>query len=159
MPPPLLVDLASLDLDRVLAGPDEIRARNPHRYEMELVDGIVHYDPEAGTIVGYRDTREDEFWVRGHIPGRPIFPGVLMVEATAQMCSVMYYRVLQPGAGHFFGFAGLENVKFRGSVVPGDRIVFMAHSVERRSRRWRFGAQAYVDGRMVFQGDIIGMAV
>ena len=159
MPPKPILPLESIDLESVILDRAGIREVNAHRHEMEQIDAIVLMDAERQMIAGWRDVRDDEFWVRGHIPGRPIFPGVLMIEATAQMCSVMYYQVLQPGADHFFGFGGLDAVKFRGSVVPGDRIVFMAHSIERRSRRWRFGAQAFVEGRMVFEAEITGMTV
>lgn len=159
MPPKPILPLESIDLEAILLDRAGIREVNAHRHEMEQIDAIVLMDSDRQMIAGWRDVRDDEFWVRGHIPGRPIFPGVLMIEATAQMCSVMYYQVLQPGADHFFGFGGLDAVKFRGSVVPGDRIVFMARSIERRSRRWRFGAQAFVDGRMVFEGEITGMTV
>ncbi len=159
MPPKPILPLESIDLESVILDRAGIREVNAHRHEMEQIDAIVLMDPERQMIAGWRDVRDDEFWVRGHIPGRPIFPGVLMIEATAQMCSVMYYQVLQPGADHFFGFGGLDAVKFRGSVVPGDRIVFMARSIERRSRRWRFGAQAFVEGRMVFEAEITGMTV
>ena len=71
----------------------------------------------------------------------------------------MYYKILGPDADHFFGFAGLEKVKFRGAAEPGDRIVFMARSVERKSRRWTFETQAFIDGKMVFEATVTGMVV
>ncbi|MGB2937767.1 MAG: beta-hydroxyacyl-ACP dehydratase, partial [Phycisphaerae bacterium] len=94
MPPSLVVDLDSIDLEHILMGPEEIRKYNPHRYEMEQLSGVLHLDRDAGRIVAFKEVRDDEFWVRGHIPGRPLLPGVLMVEAAAQMCS-LYYKVVQ----------------------------------------------------------------
>ena len=157
MPPPLLVDLNAIDLDHVVAGPDEIRKRNPHRFEMELLDSVVHYDPEKGTIVGYHDAREDHFWVRGHIPGRPLMPGVLMIEAAAQLCSY-YYKDQHPDVP-FFGFAGIQDVRFRTTVSPGQRLVLLGLKDEFKTRRASFFAQGVVDGKLAFQARIIGIRV
>src|SRR5439155_1423154 len=81
-------------------------------------DAIVLLDPENHRIVGYKDVRADEFWVRGHMPGMPLLPGVLMCEAAAQLCS--YYIMTQGlmGEGNIVGFGGLENVRFRAAVRP-----------------------------------------
>ena len=155
MPPKTLVDLGSLDLSRLVAGPDEIRRFNAQRYEMEQLDGIIHLDVDQGLIVGFKDVGDDEFWVRGHIPGRPLFPGVLMCEAVAQLCS--YYYKAASREERFLGFGGLDDVKFRGEVAPGDRLILVARCNELRSRRATFSCQAFVDGRMVYQGTIIGM--
>jgi 3-hydroxyacyl-[acyl-carrier-protein] dehydratase len=92
MPPKLLVDLSGIDLTRVAIPIEKIRAVNPQRYEMEQLSGVITYRPELGYIIGFRDVRPDEFWVRGHIPGRPLFPGVLMIEAAAQLSS-FYYKL------------------------------------------------------------------
>ncbi len=157
MPPSLLLDLAKFDVDRVLHGPDEIRKRNPHRHEMELLDAIVHYDAEAGEIAGYVDVREDGFWVRGHVPGRPIFPGVLMIEAAAQLCSY-YYKDQFPEVT-FFGFAGIDEVRFRVTVEPGDRLVLIGRRHQFGQRRASFDTQGLVNGRVAFQARITGMRV
>jgi 3-hydroxyacyl-[acyl-carrier-protein] dehydratase len=157
MPPALLVDLDAIDADRVLAGPDEIRRRNPHRHEMELLQAVTHFDPVAGVIVGYFDAREDQFWVRGHIPGRPLMPGVLMVEAAAQLCSY-YYKDQHPDVP-FFGFAGLEDVRFRATVSPGQRLYLLGARKEFKPRRATFRVQGVVDGKLAFQGTVMGMRV
>jgi 3-hydroxyacyl-[acyl-carrier-protein] dehydratase len=157
MPPPLLVDLTDIDLEHVLAGPDEIRKRNSHRFEMELLDAVVHYDPENGAIVGFHEAHEDDFWVRGHIPGRPLMPGVLMVEAAAQLCSY-YYKDQHPDVP-FFGFAGIHDVHFRNTVSPGQRLVLIGRKKEFKRRRATFEAQGVVDGKLAFQATIIGMIV
>ena len=85
MPPKLLVDLTQIDLDQVTISIEEIREVNAQRYEMEQLLGIITHRPDEGYVVGFKDVRDDEFWVRGHIPGRPLLPGVLMIEAAAQL--------------------------------------------------------------------------
>lgn len=157
MAPPLLVDLTKIDLGRVVIPLEEIRQYNPHRYEMEQLSGVIHLDTSAGQIVAFKDVRNDEFWVRGHIPGRPLLPGVLMIEAAAQMCSLYYKRVQNDP--RFLGFGGVDGVKFRGQVVPGERLLLLGQAVEIRSRRAVFDTQAVVSGRLVFEGRITGMPI
>ena len=157
MAPPLVVDLSKIDLGRVVMSIDEIRQYNPHRYEMEQLTGVIHLDAAAGQIVAFRDVRPDEFWVRGHIPGRPLLPGVLMIEAAAQMSSLYYKKVQQDP--RFLGFGGVEGVKFRGQVVPGDRLLLLGRAVEIRSRRAVFDTQGVVDDRLVFEARITGMPI
>ena len=157
MPPQPFIDLETLDFDHLLADREGICKVNPHRFEFAQLDGIIKVDHEAGVIAGYRDVKADEFWVRGHIPGRPIFPGVLMIETAAQLVS--YYVVAnQPGKG-FLGFGGVDGVKFRGSVEPGQRIIMLGKMVEMRPRRCIGDTQAFVDGKMVYEGRITGMWV
>ncbi|MCA9240743.1 MAG: hypothetical protein KDA37_11110, partial [Planctomycetales bacterium] len=77
----LIVDPKSIDVQTVLADIDEIRRHNPQRFEMEQITAIVRDDPESGVVIGYKDTSEEDFWVRGHMPGMPLMPGVIMCEA------------------------------------------------------------------------------
>ena len=88
------LDLATIDFSNVLAGIDEIRALNPHRYEFEMLTAVVHIDPSRHVIVGYKDISDTEFWVRGHMPGFPLMPGVLMCEAAAVVQLLLQHRRL-----------------------------------------------------------------
>ena len=117
MPPVLHLDPASLDFNRVIADIEAIRRINPQRDEMEQLTAIIYEDLDNHVLAGYRDIGADEFWVKGHMPGYPLFPGVLMCEAAAQLCSyyVMTTNLLQ---GDFIGFGGMEEVRFRGTVRP-----------------------------------------
>src|SRR5436309_6968876 len=134
MPPELHFDLAKIDFHNVLADKEAIRKFNPQRFEMEHLDGIVYLDPPNGLIVGYKDVRHDEFWVPGHMPGYPLLPGVLMCEASAQLCS--YYSVSQGVVPcDFLGFGGLENVRFRSQVRPGERLVLVAKGTKFHRRQ------------------------
>jgi len=158
MPPANLVDLSEFDLEHMQFDRDAIRLRNPHRYEFELLHGVIFYDKDQGLIVGQHRASEDAFWIRGHIPGRPIFPGVLMIETAAQLCS-FFWNESRPDSNSFFGFGGLEATRFRGVVKPGDQLVIAAKSVSVKPRRSIFDTQGFVDGKMVFESRIIGMPV
>jgi 3-hydroxyacyl-[acyl-carrier-protein] dehydratase len=158
MPPEALFDPAAVDLSRVVADRDAIRRVNPQRFELEQLDAIVLLDPGRHFIVGYKDVRPDEFWVRGHFPRMALLPGVLMCEAAAQLCS--YYAVTQKVievATDILGFGGMEDVRFRGVVRPGDRLVLAAHGVRLKRRQSVFRVQGFVGPAMVFHGDIIGV--
>ncbi|MEM6332324.1 MAG: 3-hydroxyacyl-ACP dehydratase FabZ family protein [Planctomycetota bacterium] len=155
MPPPLLFDLDGLDLSTPLHSVEDIERVNPHRGVMRLLDGILYDNAEERLTLAYRDVKQDEFWVPGHIPGRPIFPGVLMIEAAAQLASYHCLR-LMPGET-FMGFAGVEGVKFRGQVKPGDRLYILLKQLELRRRRSVCDAQGVVDGQLVFEARIVGM--
>jgi len=156
MPPELHVSPDILDLSRVIADQEAIRRINPQRFEMEQLTAIVLLDPERHVIAGYKDVGADEFWVRGHMPGFPLLPGVLMCEAAAQLCG--YYIATQGlMQGDFIGFGGMENVRFRGMVRPGDRLVLIGKAVRMNRRQTIFNVQGLVGSSMVFHGDILGV--
>ena len=157
MPPKPIIPLESIDLENILYDREAIRTINPHRHEMEQIDAICLMDPDQVVVAGFRDVRDDEFWVRGHIPGRPLLPGVLMAEAAAQACTYYYKRCTDDD--RFLGFGGIDKWKFRGTVVPGDRLIIIAKNIELKSRRAVFQTQGVVDGRVVFEGIITGMPV
>jgi len=156
MPPQLHLNPAELDLHHVVADIEAIRRVNPQRFEMEQLSAIVHLDSERQVIAGYKDVGMDEFWVRGHMPGYPLLPGVLLCEAAAQLCS---YYICTQGLlqGDFLGFGGLENVRFRGSVHPGDRVILIGKLARFHRRQTVFNVQGFVGTSMVFHADIIGV--
>ncbi|MBI5865941.1 MAG: beta-hydroxyacyl-ACP dehydratase [Planctomycetes bacterium] len=150
MPPPAILDPSSLKFDQVLADREEIMRANPQRHEFQLLDAIIYRDDERGIIAGYHDVKPDAFWVRGHIPGRPLLPGVLMIEVAAQLCSYMHHSKV--GGEAFLGFAGVEGVKFRGAVVPPSRLVLILQGKSIKPRRVICYAQGFVGDTMVFEG-------
>ena len=156
MPPEPLFDPSHFDFAHVVADQAAIRRVNPQRHEMEHLNAILHVDREQQLCIGYKDVRGDEFWVRGHLPGYPLLPGVLMCEAAAQLCS--YYiatqRIME---SEFIGFGGMENVRFRSPVRPGDRLVLVSKGIRIRQRQAIFNVQGFVGTTMVFQADIIGV--
>jgi 3-hydroxyacyl-[acyl-carrier-protein] dehydratase len=156
MPPVALVDPTSIDTLRVLVDREEIRRANPQRFEMEQLTAIVLLDRAKHLVIGYKDVSPDEFWVRGHMPDYPLMPGVLICEAAAQLCSY-YCHAIKLHEGGFIGFGGMEDVRFRGQVRPGDRLVLVskAHRVHRRQTQ--FETQGFVGNNMVYHGRIIGV--
>lgn len=154
MAPQLLFDISDIDYGQAVYDAAAIEKVNPHRGAMRLIDKIVYATDDLTYTMACREVRDDEFWVPGHIPGRPIFPGVLMLEAGAQLAS---FVCLSKQGIEFMGFAGLEDVKFRGQVVPGDRLDILCELVELRARRSKSRVQGVVGDRLVFEAMIIGM--
>jgi 3-hydroxyacyl-[acyl-carrier-protein] dehydratase len=156
MPPQLLFDISTFDLDAVVADQDAIRLVNPQRGDMEHLNGITWFD-DGGRILGYKDVGEKEFWVPGHIPGRPLLPGVMMIEAAAQLASFYVKAVLKWDG--FIGFGGVKDCKFRQPVVPGCRLYILAQQTGARHRRFTSNIQGLVGGQLVFEATIIGAAM
>jgi 3-hydroxyacyl-[acyl-carrier-protein] dehydratase len=156
MPPELLLDPAQIDLNQIVADREAIRRVNQQRFEMEQLTAIVHLDPAQHLVIGYKDVGTDEFWVRGHLPGYPLLPGVLMCEAAAQLCS--YYIATQKiMGGDFIGFGGMDNVRFRAPVRPGDRLVLVGKAIRVNRRQTVCNVQGFVGATMAFHADIVGV--
>ena len=153
MPPQLLFDISNLDLNAVRVDQEGIRQVNPQRGDMEHLNAIVWYN-EQSQILGYKDVRDNEFWVSGHIPGRPLLPGVLMIEAAAQLCGFYTKAVL--GWQGFIGFGGVEECRFRLPVVPGQRLYLLGMQMHSRHRRITSRVQGLVNGQLVFEATIVG---
>src|SRR6478672_3325035 len=154
MPPQFLFDFSGIDLNKVLFGPDVIREYNLQRGDMEHLDAIVWVDSEKDLIIGYKDVRPDEFWVPGHIPGRPLFPGVLMIESGAQLAS--FYTRKFVGWKGFIGFGGADAIRFRAPVVPGQRLYIVGQKMWERHHRIECKIQGVVGGAIVFEATIVG---
>lgn len=157
MPPPLILDPSTVDLNRVLYSREDIYRTLPQQYEFKQLDRICHYDPEKGISVAIRDVREDEWWVRGHVPGNPIFPGVLMLEAVAQLSA--YTCKYMHGFQGMIAYGGVDKCKFRAPVIPPTRLVLLCQEVENRSRRIVCDTQALEEGTLVFEATITGLAM
>jgi len=153
----LIIDVSQLDYNRVIADIDAIRRYNPQRYEMEQLTAIVYEDVAGKLGVGYKDVRADEFWARGHMPGMPIMPGVMLCECAAQLCSYLSQKYDLLGAD-VLGFGGMDEVRFRDPVYPGDRLVMVAQLVKvRRGALVISQFQGFVRNSMVCEGQIKGV--
>ena len=158
MPPALLFDLSKIDLNAdPIFGKDDIMQVNAQRFELQQLDGILWCDKEKLLILGYKDVTDKEFWIRGHIPGRPIMPGVIMVEAGAQLSSFLVKRIY--GLEGFIGFAGIDSTKFRAIVEPGQRLYLLGHLTKFKRRKYTCSIQGIVDDKMVFETSVSGMIV
>jgi 3-hydroxyacyl-[acyl-carrier-protein] dehydratase len=159
MPPVLLIDLSVIDLNaKPLFDQEAICRVNPQRYEMQHLDGILWYDLDKALILGYKDVTDHEFWIRGHIPGRPLMPGVIQIEAAAQLLSFFVKQLYQENG--FVGFGGIDNAKFRATIEPNCRLYLMGHITEaRKGRRYVCDVQGVVDGALAFEATISGMRV
>jgi len=154
--PPIL-DFSEYDLDHVVADIEEIRRYNPQRHEMEQLTAICYEDAENHVIAGYKDITEDEFWTRGHMPGFPLMPGVIMCEAAAQLAG--YYCQRHRLLDGMVGFGGLEDVRFRGLVQPGDRFVIVARMLRARRAMMTCEFQCFVKENLVCEGIVRGIVL
>jgi 3-hydroxyacyl-[acyl-carrier-protein] dehydratase len=153
-----ILDLSTLDLSSEVMEIEEIRAMVPQSHEFQMLDGVVHLDVEAGTIVCYKDWDEEPWWARGHIPGRPLMPGVLMVEGCAQASTILMKKREGIEPEDFIGLGGLNNVRFRGQVVPPCRVYFVSVASPRSGRRiLKYPAQCFLDGKMIMQMELLGV--
>lgn len=154
-----LIDLSLFDYDHPVATLDDIRRYNPQRFEMEQLTAVVYVNEADYSCAGYKDVTDQEFWVRGHMPGLPLMPGVVMLEAVAQLCSFVTQRYDLLGAA-MVGFGGLEEVRFRDPVVPGDRLIVMCRlNKVRRGRIIVCDFQGVVEDRIVVEGILKGIPI
>jgi 3-hydroxyacyl-[acyl-carrier-protein] dehydratase len=154
-----IIDPKTVDLTRVVADLETIRKYNPQRHEMEQLTAIVYEDPVRNISVGYKDVSDHEFWIRGHMPGMPLMPGVVMLEAAAQLCSYHVQKFDLLGSP-MVGFGGLEEVRFRDPVIPGDRLLLMCELIKaRRGRMLVSSFQGFVRNNLVFEGILKGIPI
>lgn len=157
MPASPLFEIPELDFDAPAVSRRGLEDYNPHRGEMALLDGVLWDDrPAFDRAIAYHTAHADAFWVPGHIPGSPIMPGVLMVEAGAQLASYLYYA--KSKATWFAGFARIEETVFRGQVVPGDTLLLLCEGIRYQPKRFITRVQGLVSGSIVFESTITGLA-
>ncbi len=152
----LIFDISAVDLRAIAMDREAIMRWLPHRNHMLLLDGVVWNDDSLDHAIAVKHVRADEFWCDGHIPGYSLMPGVLMVEAGAQLSSIMYYR--RSGMSWFAGFTRIEETAFRGQVLPGDDLYILCKRVRYSIKRFVSQVQGLVNGQIVFDSTITGMA-
>ncbi len=134
----------------------EIRKYLPHRYPFLLVDRVVELTP-GESIVAYKNLSVNEPFFDGHFPDRPIFPGVLLVEAMAQAAGILGFKTQgkTPADGSIYFFAGADNLRFKRPCVPGDRVMLRASIVSDRRGIWKFDVSSDVDGELAASASIL----
>lgn len=133
---------------------EEIHQLLPHRYPFSLVDRIIDFVP-CERAVGIKNVTFNEPHFQGHFPGRPIMPGVLIVEAMAQVGGVVLTQIPDIPVGLFM-FAGIDKVRFRRPVVPGDQLIMTVELLTIKRRRFgKMQGRAEVDGQLVAEGELM----
>ena len=126
----------------------------PHRYPFLLVDRIVELEGDK-RIVGLKNVTINEPFFQGHFPGAPVMPGVLIIEAMAQVAGVMIYRNLEERATKLIYFTGIENAKFRRPVVPGDQLRIEMELLNRRNNFGKMSGRATVEGKLAAEAVVM----
>ncbi len=132
----------------------------PHRYPFLLVDRVAQVDVEQRSITAYKNVTMNEPFFQGHFPGLPVMPGVLILEALAQAGGL--FVLLTPGldlGNKVFLFTGMDKVKFRRPVVPGDQLFLHVTDIRRKMNLWKMAGVAKVDGETAATGEFSAAVV
>lgn len=134
----------------------EIKKYLPHRYPFLLIDRVVEL-VEGEHILAYKNISVNEQVFEGHFPHFPVFPGVMIVEAMAQACGVLGFKTMDktPDDGSVYLFAGIDDVRFKRQVVPGDQLYLKARIVSEKRGIWKFECSATVEGQLVTSATIL----
>jgi beta-hydroxyacyl-ACP dehydratase FabZ len=128
----------------------------PHRYPFLLVDRITEME-ESRRIVGIKNVTINEPFFQGHFPGRPIMPGVLILEAMAQTGGVLAFKSFTATSRPVVYLTGVENAKFRKPVVPGDQLRFEIDVLRKRPPFWKMQGRAYVGDELACEAELTAM--
>lgn len=142
-------DDSAMDLQRIMV-------YLPHRYPFLLIDRVLEHTP-GGELTAIKNVTANEHFFQGHFPGRPVMPGVLVIEAMAQAAGVLTFRTagVEPTENSTFYFVGIDKARFRAPVVPGDQLVLKARYERRIRTIWRFTTEARVDGKLVASAEMM----
>jgi len=133
---------------------DDIMKILPHRYPFLLVDKVLDFEVEK-SIKAIKNVSFNEPQFAGHFPEYPLMPGVMMVEAMAQVGGILAFQSVPSDQGYLVYFTGIDKVRFRRPVRPGDQLIFDLTVLRRRGLLWKFHGEARVDGKLACEGDVM----
>jgi 3-hydroxyacyl-[acyl-carrier-protein] dehydratase len=133
---------------------EAIAARLPHRFPFLMVDRVLSVEP-GKSIVAIKNVTANEAHFAGHFPEHPVMPGVLVIEALAQAGGVLAYETESDKGLWVLYLVGIDKVRFKQIVRPGDQVVLKVDLVQRRRNLWRLEARAEVDGKVVAEAEIL----
>lgn len=136
----------------------EIQGLLPHRYPFLLVDRIKEFEPHK-RIVGLKNVTINEPFFQGHFPGRPVMPGVLIIEAMAQAGGVLVFKSGGSVGKTVMYLTGIDEAKFRKPVVPGDQLRFEIEVIKKRPPFWKMQGKAFVDNESVCEAIVTAMVM
>ena len=134
----------------------EIQSLLPHRFPFLLVDRVQELDPDR-RIVGIKNVTINEPFFQGHFPGRPVMPGVLILEAMAQVGAILAFKSMGHATRPMVYLTGIDGAKFRKPVVPGDRLRFEIDVVKKRAPFWKMQGKAFVEDELVCEAEVTAM--
>lgn len=129
----------------------------PHRYPFLMVDRVLEINAER--VVALKNVALNEPYFSGHFPGRPVMPGVLILEALAQTCALLALSAEGQSGGSLFMLAGLDKARFRRQVLPGDQLKLEVRLLRRHRPLWKMHAEARVEGELVAETELSAMEV
>jgi len=153
----VIYDLSTMDLTKLVLSKDDIGKVSAHRHEMALLEGIVWHSADFKQGVAVWHVRNDEFWVRGHFPDKALLPGVLQVEAGAQLGAFLVGARLPEK--RIIAFTHIHECAFRQPVVPGDTYYILCHELKNTGRRFTSQIQGVVGGKLAYDAHISGMVL
>lgn len=134
---------------------EDIKEILPHRYPFLLVDRIIELIP-GERVVGIKNVTINEPFFQGHFPGNPVMPGVLIIEAMAQVGGILAYKSIKEGVpGKYIYLAGMDKVRFRKPAVPGDQIIFELSMIRQKSRICKMRGVARVGDFLIAEAELI----
>ena len=132
----------------------------PHRYPFLLVDRVVEMNGEQSGV-GIKNVTASEPWFTGHFPENPVFPGVLIIEAIAQVSAILVLQHAKdsgsPMETKLIYFMTVDKVRFRHPVTPGDQMRIQVTQIRRRGMAYKFKGEVYVDGQLMAEGEIMAV--
>jgi 3-hydroxyacyl-[acyl-carrier-protein] dehydratase len=134
----------------------EVMKHLPHRYPFLLIDRVLDYTP-GETLTAIKNVTVNEPFFPGHFPHRPVFPGVLMLEALAQATGILAFKTTEdlPSDDSLYYFVGIDNARFKKPVEPGDQLLMEVEVLKRKRDMWKFKAKASVDGKVVCSAELM----